>query len=107
MYGILRTKKYYYQHRQREKRSLIHLFFLELIDYAERLDLYVEKLRENKESNRRNKKRFPYFRNKSFELRKRDNCVDLQENRFQFIRCWVKSRGNLNQRLQLNKLCFD
>lgn len=95
---FLKKKANYYQ-RQRENRLWISKLYFELFDYVELLDLYVGKLRDKKESNRRNEKRFQYFRVGGFELKKIFNIADLQENLFQFIRCWVEPHKNSGQRL--------
>jgi hypothetical protein len=83
---FLDKSTYIYQYRQRERVLWNRILFL-------------GKIRKKKESNRRNEKRFQYFRKDCFVLNKNFDFVDLQEKIFQFIRCWVKPYDDFGQRL--------
>lgn len=93
------------RHRQKENR-LFKLFYLRELSFVELFDLFVEKLQKKEILHR-----FDDLNNNTLDLNlnfdQSFGSVDFLSKIFQFIRCWVKSRGNLNQRLRLNKLCFD
>ena len=103
MIVFLDKSTYIYQYRQRERVLWNRILFLGSFDFAEILDWFVGKIRKKKESKRRNEKRFQYFRKDCFVLNKNFDFVNLHEEIFQFIRCWVKPYDDFGQRLMFGR----